>query len=80
MKVINIPIVIGALSWVTEGLGKWLNVFKIAGRKEAIQITAFLRSARILKRIMETWEEFLLQKLQWKTNSKHACEEISRSK
>ena len=36
---------------------------------ETIQTTALLRTARILRRIMETWGDLLSLKLQWKTIS-----------
>ena len=67
MKVTIRPIVIGVLGTVTKGLMKELEEFKIRGQVETIQTTALLRSARILKRVVETWGDFLLLKLQWKT-------------
>ncbi len=51
MKVTVIPIVIGALGTVTKGLLKDLEV---SGRVETIQTTALLRTARILRRGLET--------------------------
>ena len=47
-------IVIGALGIVTKGSVKELADLEIRGRVDAIQITALLRSARILKRVLET--------------------------
>ena len=67
MKVTFIPIVIGALGIVTKGLIKGLEDLEMRGRKETIQTTALLRSARILRRDRETWRDLLLLKLQWKT-------------
>ena len=52
MKVTMIPIVIGAFG--TKGLLKGLEELKIVGRKETIQTTALLGTARILKRVLET--------------------------
>ena len=49
MKVTIIPIVIGALGTVTKGL----KDLEITGQVETIQTTA-LRSARILKEVLET--------------------------
>ena len=54
MKVTIIPIVISGLSTVTKGLVQGLEDLEITGRVETIQITALLRSARILKRVLET--------------------------
>ena len=54
MKVTFIPIVIGALVTVTEGLMKGVEDLEIRGRMETIQTTTLLRSARILRRVQET--------------------------
>ena len=50
MKVTIIPIVIGALGTVTKGLVD----LELKGRVETFQTTALLRSARILKKVLET--------------------------
>ena len=49
-----IPIIIGVLSTVTEGLLKGLKDLEIRGRVEAIQTTTQLKSAGIRRRVMET--------------------------
>ena len=49
-----IPIVIGTLGTVIEGLLKGLENLEIKGQVETIQTTAFLRSARILREVLET--------------------------
>ena len=67
MKVTIVPIVIGALDTVTKGLLKSLGDLEIGGRVETIQTTALLRTARILRRVLETWGDLLSPKLQWKT-------------
>ena len=54
MIVTIIPIVIGALGIVTKGSIKGLKDLEIKGREETIQTTALLRSARILRRVLET--------------------------
>ena len=54
MKVRIIPIVIGAFGKVTKGLLKGLDDLEIRGRAETIQTTALLRTARILRRVLET--------------------------
>ena len=50
MIVTFIPIGISALGTVTEGLIKGLGNLEIGGRVETFQITALLRTARILSR------------------------------
>ena len=69
MKVTFIPIVIGAFGTVTKGLLKGLEDLEVSGRVETIQTTALLRTARIMRRVLETWGDLLLLKLQWKTIS-----------
>ena len=54
MKVTIVPIVIGAFSTVTEGLLKGLEDFEVGGRVETIQTTALLKTAGILRRVLET--------------------------
>ena len=56
MKVTIIPIGIGAFSTVTKGLLKGLEDLDISGHVETIQTTALLRTARILRRVLETWD------------------------
>ena len=69
MKVTIVPIVIGALGTVTKGLLKGLEDLEVSGRVETIQTTALRRTARILRRVLETWGDLLSLKLQWKTIS-----------
>ena len=54
IKVTIIPIVIGALGTVTKGLVQKLEDLEIRGQVETVQTTALLRSARILRRVLET--------------------------
>ena len=54
MKVTIVPIVIGVLGTITKGLLKGLEVLEVGGRVETIQTTALLRTARILRRVLET--------------------------
>ena len=58
MKVMIIPIIIGALG--TKGLIQGLEDCEIWGRVEKIQTHALLRLARILRRVLETWGDLLL--------------------
>ena len=67
MKVTIIPIVIGAFGTVTKGLLKGLEDMEVGGRVETIQTTALLRTARILRRVLETWRDLLSFRVQWKT-------------
>ena len=54
MQVTIIPIVIGAFGTVTKRLLKGLEDLAVGGRVETIQTTALLRTARILRRVLET--------------------------
>ena len=54
MKVTIIPIVIGAFGTATKGLLKGLEDFEVGGRVETIQTTALLKTARKLRRVVET--------------------------
>ena len=67
MKVTIVPIVAGAFGTITKGLLKGLEDLEVDGRVETIQTTALLRTARILRRVRETWGDLLSLKLQWKT-------------
>ena len=69
MKVTIVPIVIGALGTIIKGLLKGLEDLEVGGRVETIQPTALLRTARILRRALETWGDLLSLKLQGKTIS-----------
>ena len=51
-----IPIVVGALGTILEGLVKGLEDLEIRGQVETIQTTALLGSSRILRRILEIEE------------------------
>ncbi len=54
MKVTIVLIVIGAFGTITKGLLKGLEDLEVDGRVETIQMTALLRMASILKRVLET--------------------------
>ena len=54
MKVTIVPIVIGAFGTITKGLLKGLEDLEIGRRVETIQTTALLRTARILRPVLET--------------------------
>ena len=53
MKVTIIPIVIGIFGTVTKGLLKELEDLEVGGRVKTIQTTTLLRTARILRRVLE---------------------------
>ena len=59
MKVTIIPIVIGAFGTVTKRLLKSLEDLEVGSRVETIQTTALLKTARTLRRILETWGDLL---------------------
>ena len=63
------PIVIGAFGTITKRLLKGLENMEVGGRVEIIQMTALLRTVRILRRALETWGDLLTLKLQWKNIS-----------
>ena len=50
-----IPVVIAMLSTVTKGLIKGLADLEIRGQVETTQTTTLLRTARILRRVLETY-------------------------
>ena len=54
MKVTIIPIVIGAFGMVTKGLLKGMEDLEVGGQVEIIQTTALLKTARILRTVLET--------------------------
>ena len=64
MKVTIVPIVIGAFGTVTKGLLKGLDDLEVDGRMETVQTTALLKTARILRRVLETRGDLLSLKLQ----------------
>ena len=59
MKVTIVPIAIGAFGTITKGLLKGQEDLEFGGRVETIQMTALLRMARILRRVLETWGDLL---------------------
>ena len=67
MKMTIVPIVIGTFGTITKWLLKGLKDSEDGGRVETIQTTTLLRTARILRRVQETWGDLLSLKLQWKT-------------
>ena len=54
MKVTIVSIVIGAFGTISKGILKGLEDLEVDGRVETVQMTALLRTARILRRILET--------------------------
>ena len=64
MKVTVIPIVIGGLGTVTNGLVEGPEDLEAKRSVETIQTTALLRSVRILRRVLEIWGDLLSLKLQ----------------
>ena len=72
MKVMIVPIVIGALGTITKGLLKCLEDLEVGRWVETIQMTALLRTARILRWVLKTWGDLLSLRnhqitLMWKT-------------
>ena len=54
MQVTIIPTVIGVFGTVTKGLLKGLEDGEVGRRVETVKATAQLRTARILRRVLET--------------------------
>ena len=77
MKATVIPLVIGALETVPRGLIKELEELEITGRMETIQTTTLLRSARILRGVLEIWGDLLSLRLQWMAVSKIYSEKLA---
>ena len=64
IKVTIVPIVIVAFCTVTKRLLKGLEDLDVGGQAETIQTTALLRTARIQRRVTETWSDLLSLRLQ----------------
>ena len=76
MKVTIVPIVIGALGTISKGLLKGLEDLEVGGRVETIQTIELLRTARMLRRVLDTWGDLLSLKLQWKPISQYWREKL----
>ena len=63
MKVTIVPIVIGAFGTITKGLLKDLEDMEVGEQVETIRMTALLTTARIPRRVLESWGELLSLKL-----------------
>ena len=59
MKMTIVPIVNGTFGTITKGLLKGLEDLEVGRRVETIQMTALLRTARILRRVLETWGDLV---------------------
>ena len=57
-----------------QGFGTWSGDLEIRWGVETIQITPLLRSARILRRVLETWGDLLSLRYRWNITCKHPCE------
>ena len=76
MKLTIIPNVIGAFGTVTKGLSKGLEDLAVYGWVETIQKTSLLKTARILRRVLETWGDLLSLNHQRNTISISWCEQL----
>ena len=66
MKVTIIAIVIDAFGTVTKGKVKSLEALEVGGWVKTIQTTALLKTAMLLRRVLETWADLLsLNPLRW---------------
>ena len=69
MKVTITPIMIGAFGTVTKRQLKGREDVEVGGREVTIQTTALLKTARILRRVQETWGDLLSLNLLWKPSA-----------
>ena len=67
MKVTLITIVGGALGTFPKRGDRAFEQLEIEGKIEAIQTTALVGSARILRKVLETRGNLLSLRLQWKS-------------
>ena len=74
IKVTVIPITNGA---VIKDLMQGVDCLDITKWVETTQATASLRSARILRRVLETCGDLLSLKLQWEITNKRWCKKLS---
>ena len=72
-----IPIGLGAFGTVTKRLFKGAEDLEAGGQVRILQTTALFKTARILRRFLDTWGDLWSLKLQWKTISKNWCEKLS---
>ena len=61
------PIVIGIVGIVSKIVVEGLKELEIRGRVEINQTNVLLRSAWILRRVLETWQDLLSLGIQWET-------------
>ena len=76
MKVTIIPILIDAFGTVTKGLLISQEDLKVGSRVLTIQTTTLLKTARILRRVLETWGDLLPLNLHWKIISWRWCKKL----
>ena len=62
MQLTVIPVVLGTLRTIPKDLERKLKELEIGGRIGKIRITALLRSARILRKVLETGEDFFTER------------------
>ena len=74
-----ISIVRLTLGTILNDLERCLEELETGRRIETIQITALLRLARILRRILETGRDLFLLSLQYKTISNRWCENLAKN-
>ena len=80
LRNMEVTFVFEALGTILKNLLKGLGELEIRRRIETIQTTGFLRSAGILRRILETWRDLLSLRLLWKTTSYSFCEKLKLGK
>ena len=78
MRVMVIPLVIGARGMVPKGLERLLNEWETRDEQRLSKKKALLRSTRILRSVLETREDLLLLILQLNVTDERWREELTR--
>ena len=80
MKVTIVPIVIGALGTITEGLLKGPEGLEVGGRVETIQNDSIVENGQNTETSPGDLRRLVVTQLQWKTIRCRWCEKLSRIK
>ena len=69
MRVMMVPIVIGALKTVCKGLEREVEELRIGGRIAKLQTASLVRTTKKMRKVLETWGDLLSLRLQRKVIS-----------
>ena len=79
LRVMVIPMVIGAFWMIPKNLISKLEEMEIKGPAETIKTTALMWSARIVRRVSGTWGDFQSLRLQWNIIRKCWCKKLANN-